>query len=306
MEFPRGLAILPKIDLGMKDFFLSTTFAPRGSRLGEILELCFRYGFRHIELGSTHDYEGDPQAIVRCFQFEYLVHNYFPPPQESFILNIASLDETIYRRSINQIFRSIDFCDEIGARLYTFHPGFLTDPKGESQDPSNYDFKFSDERLAKADYQNAFQRMVEAISQIISYGQKRRVPIALETEGTFYRNRHLLMQKPEEYCNFFRYFSPQDIRINLNLGHLHLAASFFNFRVQDFVDLVANYVVAMEMSHSEGLRDEHRPLCEDGWYWDIITDPRFQRIYKILELRNTSIDEISQNARMIRHRLSKN
>ena len=37
------------------------------------------------------------------------------------------------------------------------------------------------------------------------------------------------MQRPEEYKRFFNYFSPQEIGVNLNIGHLNLAAKAFQF-----------------------------------------------------------------------------
>ncbi|SVE00121.1 uncharacterized protein METZ01_LOCUS452975, partial [marine metagenome] len=46
------------------------------------------------------------------------------------VLNIASFDTNIRSRSIQHIKLAIDFCNEINSQLYTFHPGFLTDPKG--------------------------------------------------------------------------------------------------------------------------------------------------------------------------------
>ena len=45
----------------------------------------------------------------------------------------------------------------------------------------------------------------------------------------------------------------------------------------------------MELSHNDGLQDQHLPLKKDGWYWDIINDSRFNDTIKILEFRNVSI-----------------
>src|SRR3989344_5313361 len=122
-------------------FFVSTTFAKNGTPVGDVLELCREQKIVNVELGSNHAYEADPIKVVQQFTCNYLVHNYFPAPKEMLIVNIASLDDTIYKRSKQHIFRSLDFCQKIGAKLYTFHPGFLSDPKGESKSGDNYDFQ---------------------------------------------------------------------------------------------------------------------------------------------------------------------
>jgi len=113
----------------MDNLYLSTTFIPDNNPLREALELCNKAGIKSVEIGSNHCFE-ENYDYLSDFSFQYLVHNYFPIPKESFVLNIASFDEKIRKMSIDHIKRAIDFCEDIKYKLYTFHPGFLTDPKG--------------------------------------------------------------------------------------------------------------------------------------------------------------------------------
>ena len=126
--------------------------------------------------------------------------------------------------------------------------------------------------------------------------------IAIETEGSLNKKDHLLMQRPEEYEEFMENYSLSDIGINLNIGHLNLAANAFDFKRSDFIDLIQNYIAAMELSHNDGVEDQHQPLQPDGWYWDLIQDPRFENVYKILEFRNTPILEIVKNIHIIQEK----
>lgn len=278
--------------------YISTTFASDQSSVLDVLKLCKHNGIKNLELGSNHSNELDVEQGVQQYDFCYLVHNYFPIPKEPFVINIASADDEIYQRSVNHIFNAINFCQQIGSGLYTFHPGFLTDPDGANKDASNYDFQFEDSYLKGKTYEEAYDRMVEAVSHIVPYAKARGIRIAIETEGSVLKKDHLLMQRPGEYERFFRDFSTDDIGINLNIGHLRLASSAFGFEIQKFVDLVADYVVAMELSHNNGLEDEHLPLIEGEWYWKTICDPRFDQVYKILEFRNVNIDTILSNIEM--------
>ena len=54
------------------------------------------------------------------------------------------------------------------------------------------------------------------------------------------------------------------------------------------------YIVAIELSHNNGIEDQHLPLKKNQWYWKIINDPDFSEMYKILEFRNTSIEKIKR------------
>ena len=81
---------------------------------------------------------------------------------------------------------------------------------------------------------------------------------------------------------------------NKNIGHLNLASKVFNFSKFKFVDMLKPYIVAIELSHNNGIEDQHLPLKKNEWYWKIINNPDFSKIYKILEFRNTNITKIKQ------------
>jgi len=278
----------------MMNLTISTTFTPDGHPLIEALKLCKEAEIQSVEIGSNHCHE-ENYNYLSDFPFQYLVHNYFPIPKESFVLNIASFDENIRKRSIRHIKTAIDFCRDIDGKLYTFHSGFLTDPKGANLSNNNYDFQWDNNQLSKINRQKANDLMYSALDKIINYSRSKKIKIAIETEGSLNKKDHLLMQQPKEYKEFMLKYSNSDIGINLNIGHLNLAANAFDFNRSDFVDLIQNYIVAMELSHNDGMEDQHLPLQQDGWYWDLINDPRFKGAYKILEFRNTTIIEIVKN-----------
>ena len=84
------------------NLFVSTTFMSDGCRLYDTLEVCLQNGINSVEIGSNHCYEKN-YSYLKEFNFEFLMHNYFPIPKNSFVLNIASLDNYIYQRSLNHI-----------------------------------------------------------------------------------------------------------------------------------------------------------------------------------------------------------
>ena len=217
-------------------------------------------------------------------------------------MNIASVDPNLRNKSIQHIKNSIRFCEKIGAELYTFHPGFLTDPVGENLSKKNYDFQWDDNQINNINYKKAKINMYLALDDVIKYAKSRKISIAIETEGSLNKKKHLIMQRPDEYEEFMAKYSSSDIGMNLNIGHLNLAAKAFQFEREDFVDLIQNYIVAMELSENDGTEDQHLPLRENAWYWEIILDPYFESVYKILEFRNTQISGIVKNIHMIQEK----
>ena len=191
------------------------------------------------------------------------------------------------------VIRSISFCDVTKSKLYTFHPGFVGDPEGPSINKKNYDFIWN-QKFIKKNYNVAFKNMIVSLKEIVTYAKKKGVRIAIETEGSFKKKNFALMQKPAEFAKLFKYFSPQDLGINLNIGHLNLASRAFNFSREKFVSKIKPYVVALELSHNNRANDQHLPLKKKAWYWKIINDHDFINIYKILEFRNTEIRKVKK------------
>jgi sugar phosphate isomerase/epimerase len=284
-----------RMKLDEMNLYVSTTFLKDGSTIEEALNLCQKHDIINLELGSNHCYSPAFASIVSSFDLNYLVHNYFPIPKESFVLNLASSDERVLEKSIKHVKTAIDFCAEVGALLYTFHPGFLTDPQGPNQTSQNYDFQWDDSIINKVNHNMAYERMLKGIDTCVEYARQRKVKIAIETEGSYKKRDHLLMQHPEEYTRLFKSFSPDELGINMNIGHLKLAAKAFDFTEIEFADLISDYIVAMELSHNDGMEDQHLPLIEEAWYWPIILDPRFSSSYKIMEFRDVSIQGIQDN-----------
>jgi sugar phosphate isomerase/epimerase len=285
--------------------FVATTFVADGRSVGKALDLCASQSITNVELGSNHAYEGDLEDVVRRRPFRYLVHNYFPVPEESFVVNIASADEQIRRRSLDHIRRSVRFCKAIDAELYTFHPGFLSDPDGASSDASDYDFRFRNENLDGSVHKEAFDRMLDAVQEVSASAAQCGVRIALETEGSVARCDHLLLQRPEEFADLFSRFGPEEVGVNLNIGHLRLATAAFGFDAPDLVDAIAERIVAMELSHNEGELDDHAPLQEGAWYWGVICDARFAAVPKIVELRNATIETVVASTELCEWHLSR-
>ena len=279
-------------------FFVSTTFIKDNNSVFKALNLLSKKKIYNIELGSNHVWE-KKLDFKNYDRFNFCVHNYFPVPKKNLVLNLASQSNEIRKKSVSQIKKSILFSKKISANLYTFHPGFLTDPKGANKTKKNYDFLWNNKKLLKVNYNNSWKMMVASLKEIINFAKKNKVRIAIETEGSIQAKDHLLMQKPGEFKKFFKIFKYNEIGINLNIGHLNLASKAFNFNKLKFINLYSKHIVAMEISHNYGKKDDHLPIKKNSWYWKIVTDPKFKNIPKILEFRNTNIKKIIKAYNMV-------
>ena len=272
---------------------------PDGSSLRDALDICSELDIEGVELGSNHCHEGN-YDYLSVYEFQYLTHNYFPIPEQSLVVNIASLDETLRAASIDHIKKAILFSCSNDCSLYTFHPGFIADPVDKNKDDSSYDFQFGDTEINQDRKNSARKNMYRSIDTIIEFAADKDITIAIETEGSVTNADKLLMQEPAEYREFIKRYASTDIGINLNIGHLNLAAHHFSFDRLEFALDIKDFVVAMELSHNDMQNDDHRPLERDQWYWSLINAPEFSNVPKILEYRNATSGELGQSVALFR------
>ena len=273
----------------MKLFVSTSAVGPTPSDVDGALAALAALPCDGIELGSTHAWRADFAAAVRArWTGPTFVHNYCPPARQEFVLNIASVDAHVRAASVAHAKQSLAFATEVGASLYTIHPGYLAEPTGR-QGERGYDFAFAENR---AGHERALAAMVESLKALADDAARLGVTLAIETEGSATKPGVLLMETPDEYERLFDAL-PNGVALNFNLAHSRFAAKLHGFSLQRFVEQYRARFAAAELSHNGGAVDEHRPLTADSWVLDWI--PRLDGVPLILEFRDASRTDIERS-----------
>lgn len=221
--------------------------------LPTVLNVYDRLGIKNIELGVYNYYINDLKAILEKYNFNYIVHHYFPPPQKQFIINLASSDEKILNRSLNQILNSIDFCEKFNINFLSIHSGFRVDP--------DINLKFNTKKIPK--YENSFNIFVDSVKKIVDHAENSNVKIAVENNVIARHNlidgenKLLLMCEANEFENLFKEVRSENLGILLDLGHLKVNANILKFDMNTFVNRTKKYVSAVHIHENNGFIDEH-------------------------------------------------
>ena len=175
----------------MRNIFISTTFIEDGKSFIEAINKIKSLNIRNIEIGSNHKYE-KRKINLKKFKCNFIIHNYFPVPKKNIILNIASCDEKIRKLSVKKIKQSIKFSKENQAKLYTFHPGFISDPISSSNNKKNLDFVWN-KNFNPLPKNKAWKKMIKSLREIINYSKKLKLPVCIETQGSITQKKKLLL-----------------------------------------------------------------------------------------------------------------
>lgn len=271
--------------------FVSTTFYKDNSSVIKAIELLIKYNIRNIELGSIHKYESSFDKKINKYNCNFITHNFFPPNKDNIILNLSSLDDEIRQQSIEFMKEAIDFAVELNLLLYTFHPGFICNPISKSNSKQNYDWEFESINN-KIPYDEYYSRFYDSLIALIRHVDNKPIKLAIETQGSYYKNNNMLFTNPNEYIELIDRVNDERIGYNLNLAHMKLASEANNFDISEIIKRLEEYIFAIELSHNFNLDDSHRELYSDGWYWDIFDRFNFKGIPIIFEGRNVSIHDV--------------
>jgi len=253
-----------------------------------------------VELGSTHYFQDDLSEVIRSqWDKQLLTHNFFPPSKDpDFVINLAAQDRDTLDASVAHAIHCLEFSAEVGSTIYTVHPGFMSKPLQSSSAGSNdWDFSFSESKISHA---NAFNVMLKSLEKLLERAQSLGVKLAVESEGSITKQGVLLLERPDEYDQMLSALG-SDIGINCNLAHTRLAGKLHGFDLSEFIDAYSANIVAAEVSHNDGVVDEHLPLIENSYVFDFLY--KLPDVPIILEFRDASLLEVETSIELVRENL---
>lgn len=240
----------------------------RSRSLHEVLSRAIEWGIPALELSSGVAWSPDNIRLARDARrdgLELLVHNYFPPPEKSFVLNLASSDSGTLARSIDHCRRAMDLSAELGAPLYSVHSGFAISPQPEQLGKPLLD-------VPRSGLVDTRRRFVESVGILAAHAKTLGLTFALENNvlASFNlvdgRNEMLLCVTPEDILEFLGEVRATNVAVLLDVAHAIVSANSLGLKIDSFVDLLAGHIAAVHVSENDGLSDQNLPIRPDSWF----------------------------------------
>lgn len=228
-------------------------------------------GFKNIELsGGTEHYdelENDLLGLKDRHGLNFLLHNYFPPPQKSFIANIASLDEEIYQASIAHYGKAINLSRRLNAKKFGLHAGYLMDFKTveAGRKIGRYDL---------ANRADALHRMISALEMLTEMAGDE-IELYLENNVLSETNREtykgetpLLLVNRNDYDELIGM-----TKFNLLFDLAHFKVSQTSNREDFEANCTALLSVSdyIHLSGNDGFADQNKSLLDDRELLSVLT-----------------------------------
>ena len=220
-------------------------------------------GFRNIELsGGTRyydDFENDLLKLKEKYKLNYRCHNYFPPPEKPFVLNLASLNDETFEMSIDHLEKVIALSKNLGAAKFAFHAGFFIDIK-----LNEIGKKLSRDNLF--DQEKSIERFCSAYSVI----KEKAGNLLLFIENNVFSKTNFQTyegENPFMMTNFNDYKSLKekiDFNLLLDVAHLKVSVETLGLNWEDeFKNMIceSSYI---HVSDNDGFHDLNNQLTEES------------------------------------------
>jgi len=231
------------------------------NKINDSIQNLVDNGFINIELsGGTEYYDGFEDDLLRLqnkYNLNYICHNYFPPPKEHFVLNLASLDDKIYNDTLEHLKSSIILSSKLGAKKFAFHAGFFIDIK-----VSEIGKKITKENLYDKD--KAIQRFCDGYAILKKLADSLDIKLYIENNvfsktnyETYSGENFFMLTNSKEYEELKKQI---DFNILLDVAHLKVSSNIFNLNFEKELKYLINETYYVHISDNDALHDINNKL----------------------------------------------
>ncbi len=271
----------------------------KNKKISKVIRQLADNGIQSIELsGGTNYYDEIEYDLIKLkekYQLKYICHAYFPPPKVSFVVNLASCNDEIYKKSIEHYDNCIELLKRIDCNVLSVHAGFLLEI-----DKDEIGKKLSKVVIYNKD--EAYSRFCYAYEKLSRKCKEQNIRLYLENNVLSREN-----YQEFEYQNYFMmtdyrsimYMKEQiDFELLLDLGHLYVSSDTLGLDYKQECSKLKKYVRWIHISENNGIYDEHKPLRKESMILKEFYDIVHSGINVTLETAG-SLDEILNSMKLL-------
>lgn len=282
----------------MNNIYVSSSCL-KGNVISDIIEELGENQIYNIELsGGTDFYRDIEKDLVRLkekYGLNYVVHAYFPPPQNHFAVNLASLNPEIHKRTMDHYKRCIELMGRIGSKFLSVHAGFLIEVEAEELGNSLKCNKIYDKNLAIDMFCNSFKEIeIMAHKKGISVYIENNV-IDMNNYNNFNQENLLMMT---DFSGFIELKKHLKFHLLLDLGHLKVSCHTLGLDFAEECKKFNQYIEWIHISDNNAEEDSHSSVKKGGDISKYLCNKYIRDIPKTIEVKGT-IKEIKNNLQII-------
>jgi sugar phosphate isomerase/epimerase len=284
-----------------RQIYVSTACLKKKQALTSRLELYLENKIDFIELGAGVSVTDEELIHLQNRKCHFLVHNYFPPPPEAFVLNLASKNEEIRQKSLDLVYKALDLSAKLGAPFYSVHAGFITDPIITKE--HCFIFPYPD---SPDESKESIERFITTLELILDHSKNHDIKVLVENNVCTNESKgKLLLQTIDEFKYLFDNIESSNLGILLDFGHLNVTSKTFKFNRKDFLKQLGHHIGGFHVHENNGEIDSHQPISDDSWVLDTLKEPIFSNTPLVIEAKFDDVEHLKLHFDWLKDKLSK-
>ncbi len=264
--------------------------------IAESVEFLAKNGITHIELsGGTNYYptfEKDLLELKDKYGLTYQIHNYFPPPKQHFVLNLASLNDEIFNTAINHCKKAITLAQKLGANKYGLHAGFFIDPVVDDLGKKMRISTISNKEDAIKRFCKGFNILQENSGSIDLYVENN--VISASNYKTYKENIFMLTNSHE----YFALKKDIDFNLLLDIAHLKVSCKTLGLNFEKEFETLWDQSYYIHLSDNDGLLDSNQTISQKSSLYNLLKNQNFSGKTFSLEIYN-NFDEVKNTYQLL-------
>ena len=276
------------------------------THVSDAIAFCHSLAPFRVEISAPHHYMSMNKlkgllANYKQEGYKLTLHNYFPSPKKSFVLNIASSDHYEIKQTNKLVKNALQLAEVCGSPLYGIHAGYLS----RASEQSDGIFKFEGERIS---YSKALDRSIHFVNSVSKEFEQSGVRLLIENLFPSPSEQNSLFCTLEEISEFISQV-PKSVGLLLDLGHLNVSSNLLNFSrtkfIEKYIERFSDRLLEVHISENKGSKDDHLPIQKGSWQLDFIaaisrlSKPYGQDRVFCIETRNASNEQMSRSLELV-------
>lgn len=260
-----------------------------GKNVAEVEKIALENDFI-VEFSSGFRYEEDLIGKFSAAKCKKWIHNYFPPPKDPFVLNLASMNNAIWNRSVAHARQAIRLAQKNSIPFYSVHAGFCLDPSTEELGRK---IQQNQSGFSRSDYWNRF---ISTLKNLSTEADKAGVNLFVENNVTIVQNMDnkggtpLLCSEPDEARAMVTAVNHSRFGLLLDTAHLKISAQSLGFTREEFIEKNKLGIKGIHHSDNDGTLDNNKPLTKDYWFLKYMKE--YKHVPHTIEVNRLTVDEV--------------
>ena len=267
----------------------------------KLIKKLSSYKINNLELSGGLYEKNIINKLYKISNVNLLFHNYFPVPKKSFIINLASKNKIIYKKSFDHLKKAILYTSKLKLKYFSFHAGFLIDPNLN-------DFGKTLSKQIINDRNEILHLFIKRLNKLSDYAKKKKVILLIENNIITKKNLNRFSKNPFLMTTLYEtkkimMNTNSNVKLLIDVAHLKVSSKTLKFDPIKYLSKLENWIEAYHLSDNNGQIDSNKNLTSKSWFWKHL---KADVEYCTLELKDLSLYNIKSQLKLCKNILKNN